>query len=194
MPVEDSIDFENDLPAELQVLARQLGADAASLSAQYPGTPEQRRLTSIEVALDHGTDMADAERSFGAWGGFVGVAGRAQAADDDANGVAVRAMPWLTAAGTCAAAIFLAIASWSSQVHDGRDRSTAVRHPKAPSTVAPHDVVQGADKHSEQTQAATPGATHSTAHNVLEGLSGAEQEAVLDLLENRSEQEGSLSI
>jgi hypothetical protein len=192
MPVENSIDLENDLPAELQVLAKQLGADAAFLAARYPATPEQRRATAYDVALGQGIDVTD-DRSYAAtFAEAVGVDSRVASAHDNNDPSARGSMSWLVAAGTCAAVTLIALVSWQTNEDDGR--RTADRRASATSAGAPLQVAKVDDERSAQTPSGTAATIRRTSDNVLEGLSGAEQEAVLDLLENRTEQEGSLSI
>ena len=194
MPVEDSIDFENDLPAELQVLARQLSADAASLSARYPATPEQRRATAYDVALGQGIDATNDPSYEVTFAEAVTVDNWIESAQGDNDRVARGSMPWLISAGICAAVTLIALVSWQTDEDDGRDRRTADRRASATSAGAPPQVAKLDVDRAAQAPSEASTSTNRVAENVLGGLSGAEQEAVLDLLENRSEQEGSLSI
>jgi hypothetical protein len=96
---------------------------------------------------------------------------------------------WSIVWGVCAATVLVAILTWRIAVQwderNDRGRSTAVRV-QPPVQVAPEDEKSGVRS--------SVGATLLRAENVLRGLSAAEQEAVLDLMEGSTEPSASLSI
>jgi hypothetical protein len=194
MLAENPMELENDLPAKLQCLGEQLSADAAFLAARYPATAGPRRSTAFEAVVRQALDMADDRLSAEATDGAADVNAYVEAPHEQAK-EGSRGSTWaLIMAGGCATVILIAIASWQSHGRDSRDQRMADRRSSSTSTAAPHQFAEVADEGAAEMPGGMAGRTSRTTDNVLEGLSGAEQEAVLDLLENRSERDGSLSI
>jgi hypothetical protein len=97
---------------------------------------------------------------------------------------------WLVFWGDCAATLAIAVLGWQAAARNGRHRDL-VEHadsgPELPSRVAQLDDAEALGRRP------TDEAVGHT-RNVLKGLSGAEQEAVLDLLETHTAPQASLSI
>lgn len=95
---------------------------------------------------------------------------------------------WSIVSGACAATLLVGVLSW--RIANPWDERGEME-PSPAVHVQPPDQVAQADESSD---GSSVGAAHLRAENVLRGLSAAEQEAVLDLMEGRSELTASLSI
>jgi hypothetical protein len=171
-----------ELPAKLSALAEQLGDDADSLALRYPA-PDRCGRAAFEIAIAEalcadGHDLVDNNI-----GSEDRREVRAPAGEMVAGwGMVVR---WRMVACACAAMVVVAVASWEGAV---RFWKSGEQPPSAAARVLnPVDSVRSEQGISGE--AALPREAM-----LLRGLSAAEQEAVLDLLEHGPEQSVSLSI
>jgi hypothetical protein len=158
-----------ELPPDLAALGRELSCDADLLARVFP-------------ASERGASMAIAT--------CAASAHSALRSDAELHIPRHKRWRWSIVGGASAAAVLVAVLSWQAAgpLHDeavgGRDGSAAGARP---SQLAQLD---GASGRAGPAAAEPMGITE----NVFTGLSGAEEEAVLDLLESDADQTASLSI
>jgi hypothetical protein len=175
-----------ELSPKLGALGEQLSDDARMLASRYPA-PSGRYLgnigtfeAAIAEALRGECDRCDTEQSDPHVTPAMTV-----------GAVGSRALwPWSVAIGVCAATVLIAAAIWQS-VFPWSERYDRVL-PAAAELAGRNEVTQSPEQ--EDDGGILEGATLRRAENVLRGLSAAEQEAVLDLLEEGSQRTASLSI
>jgi hypothetical protein len=183
----DGRDDADEWPPKLSALGEQLSDDARMLARRYPA-PDARHAVTFEATIaealhdDSGCSLrgTNVEQSYMA-------ADRTTA--DTAAGFSRTSLRWSIATGICAAALFVAMAIWQTArpwvEPDNEVQSAEANIPRERPTVVFPVARDGGLNHDEEA---------SRDADFLRGLSAAEQEAVLDLLEDDSERSMSLSI
>jgi hypothetical protein len=170
-----------ELPAKLAALAEQLSDDADSLALRYPA-PERCGRAAFEVSIAEAMCRPSGALS--------------ERASDDTREIRAPAgmadwgtlRRWSIVSGVCAAMLFVVVTSWEGVVRwreGGDPPPSAAAHLTNP----PGALRVEKDIGHSSGQAALPREA-----TLLRGLSAAEQEAVLDLLEHGPEGSVSLSI
>ena len=174
-----------ELSPKLAALAEQLSDDARMLGHRYPA-PGVCSIAKFEAAI------AEALR------GEVSGGGLAEALDPQAVRASNRdtmagsrtCVQWTIRVSICAVMVLAAMAIWQSAVqwgvHSDRVQSAAIK------VAGPREARQIEQK--KDYTGAIEGAVLRRVENVLRGLSAAEQEAVIDLLEDGSQRSESFSI
>lgn len=183
LPGNKGPDEAVELPGKLAELGEQLSDDADSLALHYPA-PERRGGAAFEIAISAAlcADRQDQVTNDAEFADRQVV--RAPAGAAVARWGTVRR--WSIVSGACAAMVFVLIASREGSVRWRGDRPPSAAAHDADSPVQPRSETDLG--HSSGQRALPREAT------LLRGLSAAEQEAVLDLLEDGPERSASLSI
>jgi hypothetical protein len=186
MPFEDQAKedvAEVELPATLVALGDRLGAEAEALARRYPASAAayERALEHVVAGMpaDSGANpkAADNQSSHDVWPAAVGAEGRRAIR---------RPAGWWAAAASVAAMVLLAIVAWRG---GGREGAVVQRggH-ESSANVDEGDTRLGAQRGGESGLAEPVGQPANSLYvrqNLLQGLSGPEREAVLDLLETQ---------
>jgi hypothetical protein len=186
-PIDDNA-AHADLPPRLLALAERLSDEAALLARRYPAPSARNGLDRFEQALDGAAAYGDKV--------FATVAAKQSACLSAAAPLKRprRAIAeWWMASAACVAIVLVVIA-WRG---GGPGEMIVQRGAASPSSSSEAGSQKAADQNTTGVQSVRTRADVNpldAGKNLLEGLSGAEQEAVLDLLEIRSQQQGGLSI